>query len=260
MEITPEELRARARGKLFRRDGVPGYGTFLVGLLLMGVIVSLASAVASCAVVGGLALVLEKFNEKLTEPAAILICYFFYALLVIVIFYLLGVVRWTQKTMSLAAVRDTLAIDQGVSGWGHGWRMVVLTLWEHTFIFLWSLLLIVPGIRAFFSYAMAPYLSIDHPDWSARTCIAESKRMMEGHRLRYFYLCVSFIGWWILSILINQVTFFGGNWLFTPYFGTASAAFYADLLNRGESTAASAPAEPSDLGWPLDSGTENRYN
>lgn len=64
---------------------------------------------------------------------------------------------------------------------------------------LWSLLLVVPGIIASFRYSQAFYVMIDHPEYTASQCLAESSRIMEGNKMKYFCLDLSFIGWTILA-------------------------------------------------------------
>lgn len=68
-------------------------------------------------------------------------------------------------------------------------------------IALWALLFVVPGIIAAFRYSQAFYLRVDHPDWTAGMCIAESSRLMIGNKAKYFGLQLSFIGWYILAML-----------------------------------------------------------
>lgn len=94
------------------------------------------------------------------------------------------------------------------------------------YILLWSLLLIVPGIMAAYSYAMTPYILADNPDMTAGEAIARSKELMAGNRWRLFCLQFSFIGWHILSALTLGI---GSLWL-TPYTHAAEAAFYRDLV------------------------------
>ena len=94
-------------------------------------------------------------------------------------------------------------------------------------IVLWSLLLIVPGIMAAYSYAMTEFLLAEDPDLTPSEALAQSKAMMYGNRWRLFCLQISFIGW---SILAN-ITVIGGIFL-TPYVETASAAFYRELTAR----------------------------
>ena len=95
-------------------------------------------------------------------------------------------------------------------------------------IFLWTLLLIVPGIVASFRYALAPYLMAEHPDMTATEAIEQSKQLMQGHKARLFWLKFSFIGWYLLSALTMGV-----GWVFlAPYPKAAEAAFYLERTGR----------------------------
>lgn len=69
------------------------------------------------------------------------------------------------------------------------------------YTFLWSLLFIIPGIVKGYSYSMSLYVLADNKGKSARECIAESKAMMEGHKMELFVLDLSFIGWYLLCSL-----------------------------------------------------------
>lgn len=113
----------------------------------------------------------------------------------------------------------------GFGNWLHVvWGMILSTI----YIFLWTLLLIIPGIIKSYSYALTPYILVEHPEMSANEAIEESMRLMDGHKFDLFYLQLSFIGWAILSILSLGLGFF---WLF-PYQMTAQAAFYRDIKNE----------------------------
>lgn len=92
--------------------------------------------------------------------------------------------------------------------------------------------LIIPGIIKSFSYAMTPYIAVDHPDWTATQCITESRRIMYGNKWRYFCLNISFIGWYLLLIPAAFVPCGSFAQLFLqPYVQTACAAFYEDIKN-----------------------------
>ena len=73
------------------------------------------------------------------------------------------------------------------------------------FVALWSLLLVIPGIIARYSYYMTPFILCENPDMTAREAIRESKELMKGNRWRLFCLGLSFIGWDILAIAIMWV-------------------------------------------------------
>lgn len=104
-------------------------------------------------------------------------------------------------------------------------KKVGTLLYMNVVIFLWSLLLLIPGIIASFTYAMVPYIISDNPQLGVREAMQLSKRMMEGHRLDLFILYLSFIGWFFLSILTAGIGFL---WL-APYVSAAQASFYLDV-------------------------------
>lgn len=103
-----------------------------------------------------------------------------------------------------------------------------LNLFMGLFIWLWSLLFIVPGIIATYRYRLAPYLMAENPGLGIREAVNMSKELMAGHKWRLFCLELSFIGWGILSALTCGI---GDLWL-NPYIYAANAAFYVDRTGR----------------------------
>lgn len=110
-----------------------------------------------------------------------------------------------------------------------------LYLYRSLFIFLWSCLLIIPGIIASFRYSQAFFILADDPEKGIRQCMDESKAMMRGNKLKYFILSLSFIGWGILSSIPagiiqsigNTVT---ANEFVIALFGILGALFTAPLI------------------------------
>lgn len=74
-----------------------------------------------------------------------------------------------------------------------------LLLFQSLFIFIWSLLLIVPGIIASIRYSQAFFILADDPSKGIRQCMDESKAMMNGNKMKFFCLNLSFIGWMLLA-------------------------------------------------------------
>lgn len=105
------------------------------------------------------------------------------------------------------------------------WRkvggMVLMTI----LIFLWSLLLVIPGIIKSFSYSMTPFILDEFPELSPSEAIHRSRMMMKGHKFDLFWLYLSFIGWGILCLFTFGIGFL---WL-VPYMQTAEAAFYEEV-------------------------------
>ncbi|MDB4205260.1 DUF975 family protein [Polaribacter sp.] len=62
------------------------------------------------------------------------------------------------------------------------------------FTFLWTLLLIIPGIIAVLSYSMTFYILADNNSIGAMEAIDKSKKMMDGYKWKYFCLGLRFIG------------------------------------------------------------------
>ncbi len=107
----------------------------------------------------------------------------------------------------------------------------LLALMQAIFIFLWSLLFIIPGIVKSYSYAMCMYIKADHPDYDWKTCLDASRQLMKGNKWRLFVLDLSFIGWYIVGAIILGV---GTLWV-TPYHQATKAQFYDALVSQYES-------------------------
>lgn len=107
---------------------------------------------------------------------------------------------------------------------------LILGFMQSLLIFLWSLLCFIPGIIKTYAYSMAFFIKADHPEYGWRECLTESDRMMNGHKMDYFCLQLSFIGWMIVGYLVCGI---GTLWV-TAYMSTANAIFY-DELKRAES-------------------------
>ena len=87
---------------------------------------------------------------------------------------------------------------EGFSFFGKAFLLQLL-IWVKTF--LWSLLFVIPGIIAYYRYSQAFYILADNPDYSVTRCVEESKRLMQGNKLRLFCLELSFIGWGFLAAI-----------------------------------------------------------
>ena len=105
---------------------------------------------------------------------------------------------------------------------------IVLGLLVTLFTFLWSLLFVIPGIVKAYSYSMAFYIKHDNPTYTWQQCIDESRKMMDGNKMRLFLLDLSFIGWIIVGVLCLGI---GTLWV-TPYMATAHANFYEEISQK----------------------------
>jgi uncharacterized membrane protein len=100
-------------------------------------------------------------------------------------------------------------------------RMVVFT-------FLWSLLFIIPGIVKGIAYSQMFYLMADDKKLTAGEAQKKSMDLMNGHKMDYFVLQLSFLPW----ILLVGITF-GLAFIYVgPYMELTLAAFY-DKIKGG---------------------------
>ena len=99
-------------------------------------------------------------------------------------------------------------------------------LWEHLFISLWSLLLWVPGIIKHYAYSMNRYIIAEYKTVSVIRALDISKRMTRGYKMELFFFDLSFIGWFLLSI----ITFGLLDLLYVrPYYLASKAALYMKI-------------------------------
>ena len=93
------------------------------------------------------------------------------------------------------------------------------------FTFLWTLLLIIPGIIKSYAYSMTFFIVHDDSAIGSNDAIELSMKMMKGNKMKLFLLDLSFIGWYLLGLLSLGI---GYLWII-PYHYTARAAFYENL-------------------------------
>lgn len=105
---------------------------------------------------------------------------------------------------------------------------IIISLVSAIFSLLWGLLFIIPGIIAAISYSQAMFIKLDNPDMDEIECIRKSKEIMNGHKLDYFILNLSFIGWAFLGIFTFGILYI---WLI-PYISLAQANFYNSLIEN----------------------------
>jgi len=153
------------------------------------------------------------------------------ALLMAAIYFVLGsVIRVGYARFNMELVDRGEASFETLFGYFSYWKTTaVARLLRGLYVFLWSLLLVIPGIVASYSYAMTDYILAGYPELTAGEAIARSKEMMSGNRWRLFCLHLSFIGW---SILCTFTLGIGNLWL-TPYKQAANAAFYRETSGNG---------------------------
>ena len=123
--------------------------------------------------------------------------------------------------------RSQPAIGNLLDGFGMFPRVLFLIILQIVFIFLWSLLLVIPGIIAAYRYSFAVYVMIDHPEMSAMDCLRESKRLTTGYKRQLFLLDLSFIFWFLLTMI--PIIGYVAQVYVTPYMESAKVLYYEQI-------------------------------
>ncbi len=121
-----------------------------------------------------------------------------------------------------------------LDGFGMAGRVILMNLLIGVYALLWGLAIMVPAViiimlaMNFISsfgvsiviavvvylvalvfyvivllrYSLAPYVLIDAPESGVNACIRRSKQLMHGNTKFYFVLGLSFLGWYLLLVLI----------------------------------------------------------
>lgn len=132
------------------------------------------------------------------------------------------------KIMLNGVRKKETKLEDLFSGFSAGFeRSLVAGLLMYIFTFLWSLLLIIPGIIKAYSYSMTYYILLDDENITGSDAIKKSQEMMQGHKRELFLQDLSFIGWILLSILTFGILLI---WL-NPYMELSRAVFYERLKN-----------------------------
>lgn len=111
---------------------------------------------------------------------------------------------------------------------GQIWTVLGAGILQAVYTYLWTLLFVVPGIIAMFSYSMTLFVIADNPGIGANEAIARSKAMMRGYKWKLFCMFLVFYLWGILCVLTLGI---GYIWL-VPYMCVCMAQFYEDLPKR----------------------------
>ena len=126
------------------------------------------------------------------------------------------------------AKRKDISVGDVFKGFNITGKAVWLYIITNFFVFLWSLLLIIPGIIKTFSYSMASFILADNPELTAREALEESKRIMEGHKFDLFVLQLSFFWWYLLGAIT-----FGIAYVYVvPYFEATMTNFYNEIKDK----------------------------
>ena len=134
--------------------------------------------------------------------------------------------EWGFGVYFLNLIRhEDIAYNRLFDGYQDFVRIFLTLLLMGIFIIIGTCLLIVPGIIIALMVSQTYYIMKDDTQIAYLDAMKKSADMMKGHKMEYFWLALSFIGWAILACL----TFGLGFLLLIPYWNATIAHYYEDL-------------------------------
>lgn len=238
-----DHYRIKSNARLFYQNNK--------GEAILSVLIQLGASAAMSSVVTGIRVLFSIFVEPLfmlhfavseaetrTEgvlllTSIVMIITFVGVILMIAAFIPLsiGYMNWYRRSIyekvSLVDIFEFFRSDKL-------WSCIGTGLLRGLYVMLWSLLFYIPGIIKTYSYSQTFFIKAENPDISPSRAIELSKIMMDGHKGQLFYLHLSFLGWFILSLLTCNIL---GILYVIPYYNAALAFAYeeikADAVARG---------------------------
>ena len=211
-ETLNSDLTAQAREALSGNWGTAVAFTFLYGIIMQ-----------SFQALNQFSSLFPRFMSRESAAIALVVAMFFS---IVGSYIFAGVFQLGLSRFYLDIIRgDVQGIGRLFYGFKFFWKAAGTYLLMMLIILAWTLLLIIPGIMATFSYSMTFYVLADNPEIGISEALARSKRIMKGNRWKLFSLYCRFIGWFLLALLTCGI---GILWV-QPYMLTATAAFYEDV-------------------------------
>lgn len=193
----------------------------------------------------------DRMREQALNPILVTLVYTLVAIAISLLGGILGATVLIPFILSLASIAVQIGYvyycmkvakrEQGayadlaylLQDWRFGLKLVALSFVINILTSLWSLLFIIPGVIKAISYSQAMMIMLENPNMDIITAIKESQKMMNGHKMEYFILDLSFIPW----LLLVAVTFGIASLWVTPYMQITMVNYYNALKNPNQSSA-----------------------
>jgi len=259
------EAKRRAKSSMHGARPYPalvGLIYFLLTSLLSNIVLSLANPLPASW--GDLLLMgEEELYYRISMIPTSLFFLFFLISALVTLYTCVMEFGFASYTLRLARCEKP-GIPNLFDGFARAGRVILNAILTYVFVYLWTLLALIPFCVFFFlgalggilpvlfitlsvvclilaiifsfsvlyRYRLSYYFLLDHPDMGPLQAITASKRAMKGNKWKLFVLDLSFLGWFILSSITYGIL---GIWVY-PYYYATLANFYDCVVNGNYST------------------------
>lgn len=240
------ELKQEAKS-VVRSAQVSPYLFTLIYLVLMAL---LSSAVVY--VNGGIAVYLQTYFPNVTIPVVLRP-----VAMPAMLITLITVVSWLLRVLLEGGwVLYHLGVRRGeempyatfFDGFAFIGKLILVNLVTSIFVFLWSMLLFIPGIIASYRYRFAIYNLCENPDMGVMEAISMSCAQTSGYKGDLFLLDLTFIGWNLLCALTAGIL---DIWI-APYIMQTNIGYFQEIKRIKGIGWQARPEQPDDTFHPTD--------
>lgn len=139
------------------------------------------------------------------------------------------ITMYGYKVFHLELLRENKSFNTIFVGYQRAVDIIVTYLIYSILVFLWSLLLIVPGIIKAIAYSQTFYIMYDDENIKYYDALKKSQEMMKGYKMKFFLLVLSYF---LITLIVIPFTLGIGIFWLLPYIQTTNANFYKNL--KGE--------------------------
>lgn len=168
-----------------------------------------------------------------------------------VVVWLLGILLEAGYVVYHQGIRQGREMGYGslLDGFAFAGKIILLNLVMSIFVFLWSLLFVIPGIIAAYRYRFAIYNLCENPEMGVMDAIGMSKEQTKGFKWQLFVLDLSFIGWAILcGLTMGILTIWVNPWIQQTDIGFFQAIKnYKHIGFRTEESSGDGEFHPTDF-------------
>ena len=223
------KYKSFARTQLKSRMGIPIFMTLVLFILTVIIEIPIFRSIFSIyqsTILQGIPNSLELFEQSLREfqKSSIATLLAWLRLIVIVIV----VMAQTHVYLKMSRSPDAVHASDFFEGFTLYLRALFAAMWQYIFIFLWTLLFVIPGIIKMIAYSQTNYIVAEFKNVPVLEALNISKKITKGHKWNLFILDLSFIPWYLLGYLTLGLAFL---WI-TPYIRMTKINAYHALLKE----------------------------
>ena len=185
--LSPRDIKAEARNFMRNAQVSPLKFTllYLIALLILDEITAVSDFILGSSFLSGIPFFSLSFIGILSTLIANVFSAGYNC-------YTLGILRG-----------DKMPYESLFDGFSFAGKVIGLLIVEGIFVFLWSLLFLIPGIIAIYRYSFALWNLCQNPNLGIFEALNLSKVQTDGYKAQLFFLQLNFIGWFLLAALIG---------------------------------------------------------